>query len=61
MFNDSFVTWEYQIGEDVVTFRFNSTDMDVQQMFFKWVDFMNAIGYSLDRDEMFDMWHGMGS
>lgn len=58
MFIDSFITWEYRVGEDVVTFRFDNTDMDVQEMFFKWVSFMNAIGYSLDRDEMFDMWHG---
>ena len=58
MFEDTFITWKYQSGDDVVTFEFNNTDMDMQQMFFKWVDFMNAIGYPLDRDEMHDMWHG---
>ena len=61
MFEDSIMTWKSQSGQDVVSFEFNSTDMDVQQMFFKWVDFMNAVGYSLDRDEMFDMWHGIDS
>jgi len=32
--------------------------MDTQEMFFKWVDFMNAIGYNLNKAEMESMWSG---
>ena len=43
---------------DTVSFQFDAFQMDAQEMFIKWVDFMNAIGYNLDKVEMEKMWNG---
>ena len=43
---------------DIVVFQFDAFQMDTQEMFMKWVDFMNAIGYNLDKAEMESMWNG---
>jgi hypothetical protein len=45
-------------GGDTVIFAFDTFQMDHQEMFMKWVDFMNAIGYTLDKVEMERMWNG---
>ena len=53
------VTWKYEsehCGE--VMFRFDACEMNAQEMFMKWVQFMNAIGYVLDSREMESMWNG---
>ena len=52
------VTWTYETNHGKVTFDFDSTEMNVKEMFLKWVDFMCAIGYNLDRAEMESMWNG---
>lgn len=57
--NEQLVTWKYECGKDTVTFQFDMEGETVKDMFFRWVQFMNAIGYSLNHTEMFDMWHGV--
>lgn len=47
--------------DSMVTFVFDAFEMDHQEMFMKWVQFMNAIGYVLDQREMEDMWNGVPS
>ena len=44
--------------DSMVTFVFDAFQMDTQEMFMKWVEFMNAIGYNLDKAEMESMWNG---
>jgi len=56
--NNHVVTWKYEYGKDTVTFQFDMEGKTPEDMFFNWVDFMNAIGYSLNNSEMFKMWHG---
>jgi len=41
-----------------IVFAFDTVQMDHQEMFMKWVEFMNAIGYNLDKAEMESMWNG---
>ena len=43
---------------DRVTFEFDNDCMSVEQVFMRWVRFMNAAGYNLDQAEMEDMWNG---
>jgi hypothetical protein len=43
----------------MVTFSFDAMKMNTQEMFMKWVCFMNAIGYVLDPEEMEEMWNGI--
>lgn len=43
---------------DRILFEFDADEMDVRDMFFKWVDFMSACGYVLDKAEMEAMWNG---
>lgn len=57
--NEHLVIWKYEFGKDTVTFQFGMEGETVEDMFFRWVDFMNAIGYSVDKSEMYDMWHGV--
>ena len=41
-----------------VTFTFDASGMNTKEMFMKWVQFMNAIGYVLDPAEMESLWNG---
>ena len=52
------VTMTYKSNLDMVTVEFDSTEMNGKEMFLKWVGFMSAIGYNLDRAEMESMWNG---
>lgn len=45
--------------DSMVTFSFDAMKMNTQEMFMKWVCFMNAIGYVLDPEEMEEMWNGI--
>jgi hypothetical protein len=56
--NDHVVTWKYECGKDTVTFQFEMEGESLEDMFFRWVDFMNAIGYTLNKTEMHEMWNG---
>ena len=42
--------------DDKVTIEFDNYDMPSFEVFMRWVRFMNAIGYSLDQEEMEEMW-----
>lgn len=46
------------IIQNSVKVSFNSEGMDAQEVFRKWVGFMNAVGYSFDPVEMEDLWNG---
>jgi hypothetical protein len=51
--------WMHEDPEGAtIVFAFDTFQMDHQEMFLKWVDFMNAIGYTLDKVEMEKMWNG---
>jgi hypothetical protein len=53
------VTWKYQQDNgDTVVFEFERYGVSTDEMFQKWVEFMNAIGYVLDPVEMEQMWMG---
>lgn len=52
------ITWKHEVGNDTVIFQFDMEGETVEDMFFRWVDFMNAIGYSVNKDEMYEMWNG---
>lgn len=43
---------------DRILFEFDSDEMTVRDMFFKWCDFMAACGYVIDKVEMEKMWNG---
>lgn len=43
---------------DKVIFEFDTDGMGVEEVFFRWVRFMNAAGYELDPAEMQKMWKG---
>ena len=47
--------------DDKVTIEFDNYDMPSFEVFMRWVRFMNAIGYSLDQEEMEKMWSGESS
>jgi len=62
--NNHVVTWKYEyckdtVTKDTVTFQFDLDGQTPEDMFFRWVEFMNAIGYSLNNTEMFEMWNGV--
>lgn len=44
--------------DDKVTLEFDNYDMPSFEVFMRWVRFMNAIGYSLDQEEMEEKWNG---
>lgn len=52
------ITWTYRFGDEKVIFKFNMDSMTHKEVFMKWVDFMNAIGYTVDPAEMEAMWNG---
>jgi len=52
------ITWKYECDGDSITFQFDMEDESVEDMFYRWVDFMNAIGYSVNKTEMYEMWNG---
>ena len=52
------ITWTYRFGDEKVIFKFSMDAMTHKEVFMKWVDFMNAIGYAVDRAEMEAMWNG---
>lgn len=52
------VIWKYESADGDVTFDFDVREMNAQELFMKWVQFMNAIGYVLDAREMEAMWNG---
>jgi len=52
------ITWTYQYADEKVIFKFSMDAMTHKEVFMKWVDFMNAIGYTVDRAEMEAMWNG---
>jgi hypothetical protein len=52
------ITWTYRFGDEKVIFKFNMDNMNHKEVFMKWVDFMNAIGYTVDPAEMEAMWNG---
>jgi len=58
MIHDQIVTWKYECGKDTVTFQFEMSEADQEEMFMRWVDFMNAVGYTLNSTEMYEMWNG---
>ena len=49
---------KFSYDDDAVVFKFDCIEMTTQEMFMKWVQFMNAIGYVLDPVEMERMWNG---
>jgi len=55
---DSTIIWKYIDGEDTIIFEFNNSELDTKDLFFRWVNFMNAIGYNLNKVEMENMWNG---
>lgn len=57
--NRNRITWESEndFGDRVI-FEFDSFELTTDQMFQKWVEFMNAIGYVLDPVKMEKMWMG---
>ena len=52
------ITWTYEHNDEKITFEFDMDGVSHKEMFMKWVDFMNAIGYTLDKVEMEAMWNG---
>ena len=58
MIHDQIVTWKYECGKDTVTFQFDMDGETPEDMFFRWVEFMNAVGYNLNKTEMYEMWNG---
>ena len=52
------ITWTYRFGDEKVIFKFSMDAMTHKEVFMKWVDFMNAIGYTVDPAEMESMWNG---
>ncbi len=52
------ITWKYEHVDEKITFEFDMDGVSHKEMFMKWVDFMNAIGYTLDKVEMEAMWNG---
>lgn len=43
---------------DTVVLEFLADDMTTDEIFQKWVQFMNGMGYILDPIEMVNMWNG---
>ena len=52
------VTWKYESDYGDVVFDFSVCEMNAQELFMKWVQFCNAIGYVLDAREMESLWNG---
>lgn len=46
---------------DKVTVEFDNHGMPISEVFRRWMHFMNAIGYNLDKAEMEEMWRGESS
>jgi hypothetical protein len=56
--NKQIVTWKYELGFDTIIFQFDMEGETVEDMFIRWVHFMNAVGYTLNKTEMYEMWYG---
>ena len=52
------VTWGYESEHVKVQFEFDSSELDTKEVFMRWVQWMNSIGYILDAPEMEAMWSG---
>jgi len=51
-------TFHFECGTGTVTHVFDATEMDTTDMFMRWVQFMNGVGYVLDPVEMEKVWNG---
>jgi len=50
--------WKYEYEDEKIAFEFDMGGMTHKDVFLMWVKFMNAIGYTLDPNEMEEMWNG---